>query len=280
METCLHPYFILNNAFVSSCDFNPDVFQKNENMYEVVRVMNGHILFLDEHVQRLMQSAKNMGFKPAFQAEMIKNSLIRLVDLNRVDSGNIKIILTEKKNEAPYHFAAYFIPHAYPNAQMYANGVSVSLIHLARSQPNTKLHSQNYKEKVNACMKMDEVYEVLLTRNGKITEGSRSNVFFIKDNCIYTAPDDCVLKGITREKVLEICHELQFTVKLETIRTEALTTFDACFLSGTSPKVLPVAQIKDVVAFQPDHPLVKAISKQYDALLAKQAGRNEQPKSV
>lgn len=280
METCLHSYFILNNAFVSSCDFNPNVFQKNENIYEVVRVMNGHILFLNEHVQRLMQSAKNMGIKPALQAELIESSLIRLVDLNRVDSGNIKIILTEKKNEATYYFAAYFIPHVYPDAQMYAKGASVSLINLVRNQPNIKLHNQTYKIKVNAYMKMDEVYEVLLTRNGKITEGSRSNVFFVKDNCIHTAPDDCVLKGITREKVLEICHNLALTVKLETVCANELTTFDACFLSGTSPKVLPVAEIKDIAAFQTNHPLVEAISKQYDAMLAEQAGINGQLKSI
>ncbi len=280
MESCLHSIFILNKEFVSSCDFNPDIFHRNDNIYEVVRVMQGHILFLDEHVQRLMLSAKNMGYNPALQPELIKKSLIKLVSLNRVDSGNIKVVLTEKKDDVPYAFAAWFIPHAYPDADMYAGGVSVSLLMMERNRPNTKLQNNAYKKEVSEHMKQEQVYEVLLTRNGEITEGSRSNVFFVKQNCIHTAPDHTVLKGITREKLLEICGKLEIPVKLEAVRTKNLGQFEACFLSGTSPKVLPVAEIKGLQRFQPAHPLIKSISKQYDIMLAEQVGTNVHTKTI
>lgn len=76
-----------------------------------------------------------------------------------------------------------------------------------------------------------------------ITEGSRSNVFFVKDEIFYTAPESKVLVGITRQKVIECLRQLNFELVEKAVSAAEISQFDAAFLTGTSPKVLPVSLI-------------------------------------
>ena len=82
------------------------------------------------------------------------------------------------------------------------------------------------------------VYEVLLVnRESKVTEGSRSNLFFIREGVVRTAPDSEVLPGITRQKVLELISEEGFRLDIRSLALEELPSAEAAFLTGTSPKV-------------------------------------------
>jgi branched-chain amino acid aminotransferase len=111
------------------------------------------------------------------------------------------------------------------------------------------------------------LYEVLLVdRHGRITEGSRSNVFFVKGNRFYTAPASQVLGGVTRKKVLQCLHGLGFTVIVEAVSAIEIGSFEAVFLTGTSPGVLPVNYI-DAVYFKTDNPSVRQLMAQYDLMI-------------
>jgi len=93
-----------------------------------------------------------------------------------------------------------------------------------------------------------KLYEVLLVdRDGKITEGSRTNVVFVKGDEFYTAPASMVLEGITRKKVLDCLIYLGFSFVEEAVSVDKISDFDAVFLTGTSPKILPVMSIGDRV---------------------------------
>jgi len=83
----------------------------------------------------------------------------------------------------------------------------------------------------------------LVDRDGMITEGSRSNVFFVKGDVFYTAPASMVLEGITRQKVIECLTKLAFPVVEQAVKGNEIDKFDAAFLTGTSPKVLPVSAV-------------------------------------
>ena len=89
-------------------------------------------------------------------------------------------------------------------------------------------------------------YEALLVNeNNLITEGSRSNIFFLRNNILFTAPDNMILNGITRKYILEICSENNITVKYEPVNADEISDYDAVFMTGTSPMVLPFNRIDD-----------------------------------
>ncbi len=114
-----------------------------------------------------------------------------------------------------------------------------------RINPNAKVLNIQARQKANNVIVEKKLFEVLLLDvNDFITEGSRSNVFFIKDNVIYTPPGKDVLQGITRKNILHICEQQNLSLIQKNIHLSELENFDAVFLSGTSLKVLPVKNIE------------------------------------
>ena len=107
---------------------------------------------------------------------------------------------------------------------------------------------------------------LLVNRDGVITEGSRSNVFFVKNGEIYTSPTDAVLPGVTRTVIIRILEDAGIPLHYCAITQDMLTGFDAAFISGTSPKVLPVANIGDI-AYDVDNPVLRSLMARYNILL-------------
>ncbi len=100
-----------------------------------------------------------------------------------------------------------------------------------------------------------------------ITEGSKSNVFFIANERVMTAPGDQVLKGITREKVFLLCNKLNYKIIECPISIDTLYSMEAVFLTGTSPRILPVNRI-DEISYSTGHPMMRNLMKAYDDLIS------------
>lgn len=234
-------------------------------VYEVVRVMQGSALFLEDHYERLLSSALIRGFGLEIEFSRFRQLILELCKINGKEYGNVKFILSESEGKSQWVFS--FIPHHYPSADDYKKGVSTGLLLAERENPNAKVIQAKVGEMARKLMTDKQLYEVLLVdRNGRITEGSRSNVFFVKGNRFYTAPNSLVLGGVTRKKVLQCLHQLNFTVTEQAVSTAEMGTFEAVFLTGTSPGVLPVNSI-DHVHFQTDNPSVGQLMTQYELMI-------------
>ena len=91
-------------------------------------------------------------------------------------------------------------------------------------------------------------YETVFHRDGKMTEGSHSNLFFVKDGVVYTHPaDEHILKGITREIVLKICRDTNIPYREEAISFENTKQMDEAFLTGTSTQIASIKQLDEHV---------------------------------
>ncbi len=112
------------------------------------------------------------------------------------------------------------------------------------------------------------MFEVLLVdRGGRITEGSRSNVFFVKNDRLFTPKGGDVLSGITRRKIISLAQEMNIELVEADIFLSEISGFQALFLSGTSPKILPVSQLAEM-NFNPRNALLRLLQEKYDALIA------------
>jgi branched-chain amino acid aminotransferase len=87
-------------------------------------------------------------------------------------------------------------------------------------------------------------------------------VFFIKNNQLITAPDQLVLSGITREKTIEIAKGLGIEILFRAVHCSELASFDACFITGTSPELLQVSSINKLT-FTLNHPLYCMLKDEY-----------------
>ena len=239
-----------------------------ESIYEVIRLIKGKPLFLMEHLQRLRETLKIRSRKIYLSDREIINQLSKLVNKNKIDVGNVKLVFNfGEVIEGIPHFLVYFIEHHYPTKLQFLNGVEAILYKAERAIPTAKVINQHLRSAIFSRLLDTGAYEALLVnKQGFITEGSRSNVFFIKDNEIFTATDEDVLSGIARKHVLEIVKESNISLNLSKIPASSLSEFSAVFITGTSPGVLPISVIGDL-QFDPQYELLLKIKSQYDNLV-------------
>ena len=268
MEAIQGKYYLRGNDLREDYEFNGDFIQSGKNLYEVLRVIDGVILFLDEHLERLYNSAKKSEVRPFVEHAEIKKLLKRLITANNLQTGNLKIVFHYGSGEWEKNFKAYQIPYSYPTEENYIEGVTTGIYKFTRPNPEIKTWIGEFKEKVIQIKEENSWFETILqNENGTITEGSQSNVFVIKGNKIYTAPSGLVLEGITRKKIMIISEEEGFEVKEKEFDSDFLHSSDAVFLTGTSPKVVPVRQIGDK-EFKVNHKILTTLIKKYDLLIA------------
>ncbi|MDP2113601.1 MAG: aminotransferase class IV [Bacteroidota bacterium] len=258
-------YIITNHGNLFNSELNTTLLNSDQSVYEVIRVIDGIALFLEDHYTRLVSSVQMSGFNFEMDLPEFRHNILELVRLNHIKNGNVKFVLAEFKKVNHWSFS--FIPHSYPDTNDYEQGVKAELLFAERENPNAKIIQNVIRERANKMIADQELYEVLLVdRDGLITEGSRSNVFFVKGNRFYTAPAYQVLVGVTRQKVLECLTELGFTIVEEAVLASEINTYDAAFLTGTSPKVLPVRSIGKQV-FNTQLLVVNELMNQYNSMI-------------
>lgn len=256
---------LFNNQLTENAAFDEKKLEDGLSIYEVVRVFGNTPIFLSDNLQRLSNSLKKSNIQIQVESLNIPEKLGRLIAMEHISEGNLKYVL---------HFTAgrmdeyiYQIPHSYPTSRDYSQGVAVMTYPAVRENPEIKYINYNFRELMNHLIREHQVYEILLRdQENYITEGSRSNVFMIRKNVLYTAPTDYVLPGTSRKRVLDICKQHRIRVIEERIPYAALKDFDAAFLTGTSPLILPINCI-DVISFNPGNPLLRQLMNYYFALL-------------
>lgn len=258
---CIHQFVIVDGQEVHSANYTPPC--GNTILYEVIRVTDGTFLFLNDHLDRLFYTAKLADVDLPLSGDEIKEQLERLVFINHAGTGNIQIIFQYELNQL-IHYAFFFRPHSYPSAKDYRQGVKTILFEARRENPNAKIVQQSLRDRINEAISEKKAYEAILVHpEGYITEGSRSNFFMIKDGVVYTAPEIDVLSGITRKYISEVCRDLSIPLIEKRVTVKELGDMQAAFISGTSPKVLPVSEMEQY-SFDPQNDILRKIMVRYD----------------
>ncbi|MFC2119372.1 aminotransferase class IV [Bacteroidota bacterium] len=229
-----------------------------------MRIFNGIPLFFEEHYSRLLKSAELTKISIEYDQSELLELISILIKENDLYSGNIRIIINhyETKNK----LALSFIKHKYPSERELQSGVFAHSVKAYRINPNAKTLNINLRNLLDSIIIKKNIYETIMVNKGNITEGSRSNIFFIKNNCLHTSPQSTILPGITRQKIIDICNNLDINIMYKNIPLKDLRTFEAAFITGTSSGVLQLSQI-DKIKLQLNHAIILKISKHYNALV-------------
>lgn len=258
--------FLLNNTIENDAAFSEKDFESGLSIYEVIRIFHSKPIFLQDNLLRLDNSLKKSNIDIDVADLHIPDKLNKLIKLTNMQEGNLKYVLcfTDVNQTDEY---IYQIPHSYPTEENYQNGITTVTCHAVRETPEIKYINGELRTLTNQLMKDRNAYEILLTDNENyITEGSRSNVFFIRENTLYTASTAYVLPGTSRKRVFDICKQHQIPLEEKRVSCRQLNQYDAAFITGTSPLILPIRMI-DSTPFNVRNPLLRKLMEYYFALI-------------
>jgi len=193
------------------------------------------------------------------------NCIDLLISENDLRDCNIRVSFDLK--EEPLLFM-YFVKSFYPDKSYYETGIHTITIIKERENPNIKKNTKSYRDEIDLLLKENEAFEAILVNFDKtISEGSKSNVFFVKGNSLITAEDNDVLLGVTRNKVLEIAENSNINIIKRKINLEEINSFDAAFITGTSNNVLPIKTINDIILKSTTNEVVITLMKEYEKII-------------
>jgi branched-chain amino acid aminotransferase len=263
---CSGSFYLHNFKFKETHSFDDSFIKSGVSVYEVIRIEKGVPLFLEEHLNRLFHSADILKLTINESYCDFETIIAELINKNNILQGVIKIIthFNSDDNSHEKDLVAYFTPHYFPTNEEYEKGVKTGLCSAFRNNPTAKILNSEARIIANDTIAEKKLFEVILNdNNGYITEGSRSNLFFIKGDKIITAPENDVLQGITRLKVFELCKSERIELIEKKIHVSEIDEMDSAFITGTSLKILPIKNI-DLIQFNTKNKTLKKVSDLYN----------------
>ncbi len=249
----------LDGSFI---DTDKELSEEKSATYDVMRIIGGKPLFLDAHIDRVNRSLAKMGYDKVVDLPNVLFDLIK-VNGDETVSCNVKILAG-----GDYRLAMGFVESVYPNQSDYQDGVRLTAARIERSNPEVKVWHDDYKERIKELVAEKQVFEVLLI-NGEdlVTEGSKSNIFFIKDKTVLT-PETNVLPGITRRYAELAIENAGFELSKSRISQADLENMDAAFLTGTSLHILPICCI-DLFKYDSKNQVLRACMQAFSQVVNK-----------
>jgi branched-chain amino acid aminotransferase len=274
MSECIQTRFFLDGQVMNCQVFKPELINEGISIYEVLRLINNHLLFMEDHLRRLEISVRLAELDAFHDRKELTGMITRLPDLNNVSDGNVKIVFNYQDG-AKKHSLVYFVSTKYPSEADYQKGIEVITYPFTREDPNKKIWLPDFRAATDEIIHRRKIWEVLIV-NGKnqVTEASRSNLFAIKDGAVFTPPVETVLDGVTRKHVMDICREKKIPMLEEPIPKDKLREYDSFFLTSTSSNVLPVAKIDDL-KFSADDTVLRILMKEFEKVVEREMSKSK-----
>ena len=266
MSELLGNLFIGNGELLQPSEFHrfKEKSESQPSVYEVIRVEEGIPLFYEDYMERLKNSFALLGQEMPLGPKEIYGEVKRLIEATQYRSGPVKLVFGT--GNASFYMAFLMKAHI-PTPEEYITGVKTVLMREMRPNPNLKMWNKGLRDRSVELLNRTNAYEALLVNTrGLITEASRSNVFFIKGDEVFTTDEKLILPGITRGKVLEVCQEHGIVVNFTNLPADEIGTYDSCFLTGTARKIVPVRAVDDIL-FHVETEMLKRIADYFEAFV-------------
>jgi len=217
-------------------------------VYESLRVNNGIVYFIDDHIERLIESAKIIGINHLFDEEFVKKSILDLVVDYQTETFNLKILLIGGATKERAVLNIFCLNPFFPDRKLYHQGAEFITYEYERAFPHAK--TLNMLQSYLAYKKAKESgsYDALLVnQNGYVTEGTRTNFFCIKRKTIYTPFKKDILLGVMRKAMLKVALSNDYKIVETNIKLDDVKSYDGAFVTSTSSKIMPIKSINGIV---------------------------------
>jgi branched-chain amino acid aminotransferase len=231
--------------------------QGGDAVWEGLRVYDGRIFSLDEHLNRLMNSAKSLAFEKIPSIVFIKDAIFNTLKANKMyDETHIRLTLTRGKkitsgmNPQLNQFGCTLIILAEWKPAIYS-GKKLKLVtsSIRRNSPlclDSKIHHNNLLNNILAKIEANHAKAddaLMLDLNGFVAETNATNIFMIKNGAVFTPFADACLPGITRGLIIELCKENKIPIFEKNISVTEFYNADQVFTTGTMGELAQVIEI-------------------------------------
>ncbi|USG67010.1 D-amino-acid transaminase [Brevibacillus ruminantium] len=280
-----------NGRFVDSRDpvvpIDERGHQFGDGVYEVIRIYNNKPFMLEEHLDRLYMSAEAIALPFREARESFKAVIFELISRSNLTDLDVYVQITRgmaARNhlfpDCPVSISMTAKPFRSISAELREKGAK-TILHPDERWTNCYIKSLNLLPNILAKQKAHEqgCLEAILHRDGKITEGTSSNVFVVKGGRVQTTPlSRHILAGITRMAVQRVAAELGVDFQEKYVDLQELYEADELFITSTTSEIMPVVQVdgKTIGIGEPG-PVTRLLQKHYKKRTEGVSGETNQP---
>jgi len=248
-----------------------------EGLFETLRVYQGYIAFLEEHLERLWQGAEFLKLKIPVSSQRLQFLIQETLKLNGLSQAVVRIHLSPEGEEIgewdsvvkrvnllisckPFH------PYS---ENFYESGVECVVADLVRAEqgPLAQVKSSSYLRNVMArrFAKANNALEALiLNGQGRVAELSGGNLFWVEDEKVFTPPaSEGILLGVTRQRVIELLNKEGLSFAEKELTLENLKQAQEVFLTSSLKEIMPIREIKGIQAWGINFPVTQRILLRY-----------------
>jgi branched-chain amino acid aminotransferase len=255
------PKVYINGKLYDKADAKISVYDHGllygDGVFEGIRIYNGKVFKLKEHVERLFESARAIKLEIPLTREQMAKAIQDTVKANDKRDGYIRPLVTRgagylgldpRKTSDPQVIIIVDDIALYP-PELYENGMEIATVATIRNHPaalNPRIKSLNYLN--NILAKIEGIQQgclesLMLNHKGEIAECSGDNIFLVKNGALRTPPTNAgVLEGITRDVVIELAKQAKIPVAEISLTRHDVFIADECFLTGTAAEIIPVVK--------------------------------------
>ncbi len=228
-----------------------------DGIFEGIRFYNGRVFRLEEHLERLWESAQAICLTIPLDLDAMREALLETIRANELRDGYIRLVVTRGKGTlglSPYNCTPSVIIIAanialYP-AEAYEKGLTVVTCATRRVAPaalSPAVKSLNYLNNIMAkieALNAGASEGLMLNEQGYVAECTGDNIFVLKKGTLFTPPVSAgALKGVTRKVVFELAEALNIPLVEQEMTRYDVYTADECFLTGTAAEVIPLVEL-------------------------------------
>lgn len=273
--------FHRNEAKISVFDSG---FILGDGVWEGLRLHNGIIAFLDDHLQRLYQGAKALDLDIGLSKKELSERVYQTIQANDMhDHVHIRLMVTRGVKTTPYQDPRATFPGAtiviipeykIPNPEKIQKGVRLFTTHVRRGYPDVQDQKMNSHSKINCilgCIQATKAgYDeaLMLDPHGFVATCNSTHFFIVTKGEVWTSTGDYCLGGITRSKIIQLCEENDIPVYQKNFSLFDVYGADECFITGTFAGLTPVNEVDGRVIGDPsERKMIPRLQKLYLELI-------------
>ena len=232
-------------------------FLYGDGVFEGIRAYNGRVFRLDEHLDRMYDSAKAIDLTIPLSKEEMKKAIIETLKRNNLKDAYIRPIVSRGDGDLGLDPRKCPVPNVFIITQewgamygdLYEKGLTAITVGVRRNAPEAmppNIKSLNYLNNILAKIEAnakggDEA--IMFDVNGNLSEGSGDNIFVVKNGQIITPPALNNLRGITRAAAIELAIKQGIKVMEINMGLFDIYTADEVFVTGTAAEIAPITKI-------------------------------------
>lgn len=229
-----------------------------DGVFEGIRSYGGKVFRLQEHVDRLYESARAIQLVIPIPPEKMAADIQLTVRENGIEDGYIRVVITRgagalgldiNKTSNPQVIIIADTIQLYPK-ELYDMGLEVVTAATIRNHPsavNPRIKSLNYLNNILAKIEGQQagcIEALMLNHKGEVAECTGDNIFIVSRGNVLTPPLDAgILEGVTRNVVLQLSREAGYPTREAVLTRHDIYTAQECFLTGTAAEVIPVVKL-------------------------------------